>query len=95
MPLFRPHESDRPADLREKPDEDFGMGGTGISLCGLLWADRHSSRPEISVDEGVVDAALNREELSVVDAVLVLEAPLPLHKVSIRGPNTDQIKMMI
>jgi len=36
----------------------------------------------MSVDEGAVDAALSLDELSVVDAVLVLEAPLPLHKVS-------------
>ena len=36
----------------------------------------------MSVDEGAVDAALNLDELSVVDAVFVLEAPLPLHKVS-------------
>jgi hypothetical protein len=34
------------------------------------------------VDEGAVDAALSLDELSVVDAVLVLEAPLPLYKVS-------------
>jgi hypothetical protein len=30
------------------------------------------------VEDGVVDAALSRDELSVVDAVFVLEAPLPL-----------------
>jgi hypothetical protein len=37
----------------------------------------HSSPLDASVDEGAVDAALKREELSVVDAVFVLEAPLP------------------
>lgn len=91
--MFRPQESDRPADLREKADEDFGIGGTGMSLNGLSWADRNSSRPEISVDEGAVDAALNREESSVVDAVFVLEAPLPLHKVSIRYASKNRIKI--
>ena len=30
------------------------------------------------MEDGVVDAALSREELSVVDAVFVLDAPLPL-----------------
>lgn len=51
-----------------------------MSLKGLSWGDRQSSRPGISVDDGAVDAALKRDELSVVDAVLVFEAPLPLHK---------------
>ena len=39
------------------------------------------------MDEGAVDAALSREELSVVDAVFVLEAPLPLYRVSINPPQ--------
>lgn len=30
------------------------------------------------MEDGVVDAALSRDELSVVDAVFVLDAPLPL-----------------
>lgn len=42
-----------------------------------------SWKPGDPVDEGAVDAALNREELSVVDIVLVLEAPLPLQMVSL------------
>ena len=62
---------------------DFGTGGTGISVKGLSCGERHSSRPGISVEDGAVDAALKRDELSVVDAVFVLEAPLPLHKVSL------------
>jgi hypothetical protein len=40
------------------------------------------------VDEGAVDAALSREELSVVDAVFVLEAPLPLYRVSVKPPHS-------
>lgn len=75
--LFHPQERDLPAFLREKADCVFGIGGTGISL-----GDRPSSRPEMSVDDGAVDAALRREELSVVDAVLVFDAPLPLKEVS-------------
>jgi hypothetical protein len=42
-----------------------------------------SWKPGDPVDDGAVDAALNREELSVVDMVLVLEAPLPLQMVSL------------
>lgn len=78
--LFLPHDKVRPAVLRLKAEVDFGTGGKGMSLKGLSCGDLHSSRPCISADEGAVDAALNREELSVVDAVFVLEAPLPLSK---------------
>jgi hypothetical protein len=81
--LFRPHDSDRPAALREKGDADLGTGGTGMSFKGMS-RDLHSSPLGTSVDDGAVEVALNREELSVVDAVLVLEAPLPLGTVSIR-----------
>lgn len=31
------------------------------------------------MEDGAVDAALSREELSVVDTVFVLDAPLPLN----------------
>lgn len=37
----------------------------------------------VSVEDGAVEAALRREELSVVDAVFEFEAPLPLYTVSI------------
>jgi hypothetical protein len=43
------------------------------------------------VEDGVVDAALSRDELSVVDAVFVLEAPLPLddcQRLFTKGRNT-------
>lgn len=77
-----PHDSERPAALREKVEEDFGIGGTGMSLKGLSCGDRQSSCVEFSIDDGAVDAALNREELSVVEAEFVFEAPLPLYNVS-------------
>ena len=51
--------------------------------------DFQSSRPGLSVEDGAVDAALNREELSVVKDVL-FDAPLPLHRVSIRRSNVDR-----
>jgi hypothetical protein len=41
--------------------------------------DHDLSWPAKSVEEGAVDAALRRDELSVVDAVFELDAPLPLH----------------
>lgn len=78
--LFRPQDKVRPAVFMPKEDVDFGMGGKGISLNGLSCGDLQSSRPCISADEGVVEAALSREELSVVEAVFVLEAPLPLSR---------------
>lgn len=53
-----------------------------MSLKGFSFGDFHSSPRDASVDDGAVDAALRREELSVVDAVFVFEAPLPLHTVS-------------
>lgn len=77
--LCRPQDRVRPAFFKENADADFGTGGNGISLKGLSCGDFHSSRRGRSVDEGVVDAALNRDELSVVEMVLVFEAPLSLH----------------
>jgi hypothetical protein len=76
--LFRPQDRVRPAVFRLKVEVDFGTGGKGMSLNGLSCGDLQSSRPCVSADEAAVDAALNREELSVVEAVFVLEAPLPL-----------------
>jgi hypothetical protein len=75
--LFRPQESVRPAAFKENADCDLGMGGTGMSLRGFSF-DFRSSPLDTSVDEGAVDAALRRDELSVVDAVFVFDAPLPL-----------------
>lgn len=75
--LFRPQDRVRPAFLRLKEDVDLGTGGKGMSLNGLSCGDLQSSRPCISADEGAVEAALSREELSVVEEVFVLEAPLP------------------
>jgi hypothetical protein len=75
--LIRPQESDRPADLKEKVPPDLDAGVLGLSVEGLSCAFLQSS-PLASVDDGAVDAALKRDELSVVEAVLVLEAPLPL-----------------
>jgi hypothetical protein len=80
--LLRPQDSVRPAAFSEKPDCDFGIGGTGMSLKAFSFGDFHSSPLGASVDDGAVDAALRREELSVVDAVFVFEAPLPLYTVS-------------
>lgn len=77
MALFLPQESVLPAFFRENPDDVFGSGGRGASLC-LSCGVLQSSWPGVSIDEGAVDAALNREELSVVDAVFVFDAPLPL-----------------
>lgn len=50
--------------------------------------DFQSSRPGPSVEDGAVDAALNREELSVVKDVL-FDAPLPLYRVSIQRSKVD------
>lgn len=80
--MCRPQDNVRPAFLREKADVVLGSGGTGMSLNGLSWGDRHSSRPDTSVDDGAVDAALNLDELSVVDIVFVFDAPLPLHEIN-------------
>lgn len=76
MALFLPQERVLPAFFRENPDDVFGSGGRGASLC-LSCGVLQSSWPGVSIDEGAVDAALNREELSVVDAVFVFDAPLP------------------
>lgn len=80
--LVRPQDSDRPAAFSENADCDFGIGGIGISLCGLSFPALNSSLL-VSVEEGAVDAALSREELSAVEAVFELDPPLPLHTVSI------------
>jgi hypothetical protein len=82
--LCRLQDIARPAFLSEKAEEDLGIGGSGTSPYPLPCESRNSS-----VDDGAVDAALNLEELSAVDAVLVLEAPLPLHKVS--QPSFNQV----
>ena len=78
-----PQDIARPAFFRENPDDVRGTGGRGISLNGLSCGDLHSSRLGVSVEEGAVEVALNRDELSVVDTVFVFEAPLPLFSVSV------------
>ena len=80
--LLRPQDRDLPAAFKEKADWDFGMGGAGIPVKGFSLGLFSSSPLDASVDDGAVDAALRREELSVVEAVFVLEAPLPLRIVS-------------
>lgn len=77
-PFCRPQDSERPAVFSEKVEADLGIGGKGMSLNGLSWGDLKSSRRGMSVDDGAVDAALNREDVSV-ESVFVLEAPLPLN----------------
>jgi hypothetical protein len=75
--LWRPQDNVRLAFLRENGDVDLGIGGTARSK-DLSFDDFRSSRCDASVDDGVVEAALSRDE-SAVDAVLVFDAPLPLH----------------
>jgi hypothetical protein len=53
-----PKENVRPAAFRNPAEEDFGIGGTGMSFGGFLCAPRHSSEPPVSVVEGVVEALL-------------------------------------
>lgn len=74
--MFRPQERLRPAFLRENAEIAFGAGGW--EMLFLSRYDLWSSRPGRSVEEAAVDAALRREELSVVDAVLELDPPLAL-----------------
>ena len=59
-------------------DEDFGIGGTGISAPILRGVFRQSSWPPRSADEGAVEELLLREELSVEAVFVVLDEPLPL-----------------
>jgi len=50
------------------------------------------------VEDGAVDAALSRDELSVVDTVFVLEAPLPLDDrqcLFTKGRNTQSAELDI
>jgi hypothetical protein len=83
--FVRPHERLLPALFREKVDDDFGTGGIGMLVNGLSCGDRKSSPLDgRSVEDGAVDAALSREELSVVDAVFEFDPPLALEKVSDR-----------
>jgi len=84
--LGRPQDKDLPADLRENPDCVFGTRGAGISFKGLSCGLFHSSFRE-AVEDGAVEAALRRDELSVVDAVLLFDAPLPLRTVSSLLPD--------
>lgn len=53
-----------------------------MSLNGFSFGDLHSSPLDVSVEDGAVDAALKREESSVVDAVFAFEAPLLLCTIS-------------
>lgn len=79
-----PKEKVRPAAFRNPLDEDFGIGGTGMSMWGFLWALRHSSEPPVSADDGAVEALLWRDELSVNVVLVVFEEPLPLQAISKR-----------
>ena len=82
-----PKENVRPAAFRNPAEEDFGIGGTGMSVGSFLCAPRHSSEPPVSAVEGVVETLLCRDELSV-KFVLVFEEPLPLWIISKRMPRT-------
>ena len=75
--LFLLQDMALPAFLRENPEDDFGIGGSGTSEYGLPWGSLHSS-----LDEGAVEIARSREELSVVETVFELDAPLPLKTLS-------------
>jgi hypothetical protein len=73
-----PNEKVRSAAFRNPPEEDFGIGGTGMSTGGFLCVFRQSSWPPVSADDGAVEALLCREELSVEVVFVVFEEPLPL-----------------
>lgn len=72
----KPKEKFRPVAFNEKGLLDCGGGvkaggfstGAGESCCLLS-----------SMEEGAVDVALKREELSVVEVILEVEPPLPLN----------------
>lgn len=72
-----PNEKVRPAAFRKPFEDDFGIGGTGMSACSFLWAPRHSSDPPVSAEDGAVEALLLRDELSVRVVLVVFEEPLP------------------
>lgn len=76
--FWPPNENVRPAAFRNPLDDDFGIGGTGISIVGFLCAPRHSSEPPVSAEDGAVEALLWRDELSVKVVLVVFEEPLPL-----------------
>jgi hypothetical protein len=77
-----PNENVRPAAFKNPFDEDLGTGGTGISACSFRGPPRHSSEGPVSADEGVVEALLWRDELSVRVVLVVFEDPLPLNAIS-------------
>jgi len=83
-----PNENVRPAAFRNPAEEDFGIGGTGMSTGSFLCAPRHSSEPPVSADDGAVEALLWRDELSVKVVLVVFEEPLPLLKVSGKSPKS-------
>lgn len=79
--LLRPQERLLPASFNENFEVDFGSGGIGMLLNGLSCGDLHSSfLAGKSVEDAVVEAALNREDLSVVvkDAGFEDDPPLAL-----------------
>lgn len=76
--FIRPKENVRPAFFKEKTEEDLGSGGLGMSVNGLSCGDCHGFWLLDSVEDAIVDAALSRDELPTVDAVLLFERPLPL-----------------
>lgn len=73
-----PNEKVRPAAFRNPLEDDFGIGGTGMSICGFLCAPRHSSEAPVSAEDGAVEALLWRDELSVKVVLVVFDEPLPL-----------------
>lgn len=74
--FWAPNDHDRPPGPFINPDGlDFG---TGTSVKVLLFANFHSSCAFRSAEDGVVDALLWRDELSVEFVLVVLDDPLPL-----------------
>jgi hypothetical protein len=80
-----PKENVRPAAFKNPLEDDFGIGGTGMSMCSFLCPPRHSSDPAISAEDGVVEVLLWRDELSVKVVLVVFEEPLP--RLDLRSAN--------
>lgn len=82
--LLAPKDHDRP-DFRK--EVGLGVVCAMFSVCDfLLPANFQSSCPLKSVEEGVVEALLCREELSVELVFVVLDDPLPLAEELVRYP---------
>lgn len=79
--LELPNEKVRPA--RFKKPLDFGGGGSGISEKGFRWTLVSSgwwwlNSAGGAADDGAVETALWRDDVSVEAVLVVLEDPLPL-----------------